>query len=85
LLADAGFADIRLTVVRAPLRLASADDALAMMQEAFGAYRAVITELNDEAKAAAWADVRSCLGQFESDGGFETEYEFVIGSGAAPG
>jgi hypothetical protein len=56
-----------------------------MMQEAFGAYRAVIAELSEGARAAAWADVEACLGQFESESGFETQFEFIIGSGAAPG
>jgi hypothetical protein len=85
MLTGRGFADVRSKVVRAPLRLASADDALVMMQEAFGAYRAVIAELSEGARAAAWADVEACLGQFESENGFETQFEFIIGSGAAPG
>jgi SAM-dependent methyltransferase len=85
ILTGRGFADVRSKVVRAPLRLASADDALVMMQEAFGAYRAVIAELSEGARAAAWADVETCLGQFESESGFEAQFEFIIGSGAAPG
>jgi SAM-dependent methyltransferase len=85
LLSDSGFADLHLAIVRAPFRLASADDALAFLQQAAGAYRAVIADLSDEAKAAAWADVKSCLGQFEGENGFETEFEFIIGSGAVPG
>ncbi len=84
LLSDSGFVDIKMATVLAPLRLSSADDALAMMQQAAGAYRAVVADLSDDAKADAWAEVRDCLGQFQDETGFETELEFIIGSGATP-
>jgi hypothetical protein len=67
---------------RAPLRLPSADIALEMMQQAFGAYRAVVADLNGTKQSAAWSEVRKCLAQFEVGRRFETEFEFVIGSGA---
>jgi SAM-dependent methyltransferase len=82
LLRDSGLANIKTETVRAPLRLSSTEDALTMMQQAFGAYRAVIEDLSDAAKSDAWAEVRDCLAQFESGSGFETEFEFIIGSGA---
>ena len=69
--------------VRCPLKLPSAADALEMIQQAFGAYRAVIADLSDDAKSDAWAEVKGCLEQFETKTGFETEFEFIIGSGAA--
>ena len=84
LLSDSGFVDVKMATVGASLRLASADDALAMMQQSAGAYRAVIADLNDDAKADAWAEVRDFIGQFENETGFETELEFMIGSGATP-
>ena len=85
LLSDCGFVDIKLVIVQAPFRLSSADDALAFLQQAAGAYRAVIADLSDDAKDDAWAEVRDCLGQFEDETGFETELEFIIGSGEMPG
>lgn len=85
LLADSGFSDIETTLANAVLRVDSADAAFEMMQEAFGAYRAVVADLDPDARAAAWADVRACLGQFENDRGFQAELEFMIGSGAATG
>ncbi|MCH8946223.1 MAG: hypothetical protein IH789_01160 [Acidobacteria bacterium] len=84
LLGNCGYVDVKSEKVLAPLHLASADDALEMMQQAFGAYRAVIADLSDDAKAKAWAEVRDYLGRFETDAGFETEFEFIIGSGAVP-
>jgi ubiquinone/menaquinone biosynthesis C-methylase UbiE len=82
LFADSGLAQIETRVVRAPLRLASAAQALEMMQQAFGAYRAVIADLDPDARAAAWSEVGEGLRQFEDGEGFHTELELVIGSGA---
>ena len=82
LLADSALADVKASVVRAPLRLSSAAEALEMMQQAFGAYRAVVADLDPEARAAAWSEVGKCLRQFEVHEGFHTEVELMIGSGA---
>ena len=82
LLQDCGFVDVRTDIAKAPLRLASADVTLEMMQQAFGAYRAVVANLNETERSKAWTEVRQCLAQFEVDGRFETALEFVIGSGA---
>jgi ubiquinone/menaquinone biosynthesis C-methylase UbiE len=82
LLSDAGLNDVRTMVARAPLNLPRASDALNMMQQAFGAYRAVVADLSETAKKAAWSEVESCLKEMEGDNGFSTEFEFIIGSGA---
>ena len=83
-MSDSGLTNIRMETVRAPLRLSSVVDALEMMQQAFGAYRAVIADMGDDEQANAWSEVRDCLRQFEDSGGFEAEFEFLIGSGARP-
>ena len=85
LMTGSGLTDVTTKTVRATLRLPSASDALEMMQQAFGAYRAVVAELGDAEKSRAWGEVHECLKQFESGSGFETEPEFIIGSGAKPG
>jgi ubiquinone/menaquinone biosynthesis C-methylase UbiE len=85
LLADSGLVEVETRVVRAPLRLASAAEALSMMQQAFGAYRAVVADLSPDARAAAWSAVGECLQQFETHEGFRTEFEFVIGAGMKDG
>jgi hypothetical protein len=84
LMKDSGLADVKTTIVRSPLRLASVSAALEMMQQAFGAYRAVVTGLSDAEKSKAWGEVYECLKQFEIDRAFETELELIIGSGAKP-
>ena len=84
LLEDCGFMDVRTVIARAPLRLPNADITLEMMQQAFGAYRAVVASLSQTEQSAAWTEVRKCLAQFEVGERFETEFEFLIGSGAKP-
>jgi ubiquinone/menaquinone biosynthesis C-methylase UbiE len=85
LFADSGLAEVEARVARASLRLASAAQALEMMQQAFGAYRAIVVDLSPEARAAAWSEVGECLRQFEDQEGFQIELEFVIAAGATGG
>lgn len=82
LLSDSGFSGIEAQVVTASFRLDSSAEALEMMQQAFGAYRAVVADLSSEVRAAAWSEVGECLKQFEGHDGFQVALEFVIGSGA---
>jgi ubiquinone/menaquinone biosynthesis C-methylase UbiE len=81
---DNAFAAVKTRTVRAPLNLPSALAALEMMQQAFGAYRAVVADLGEAGRSEAWREVYECLRQFETTGGFMTELEFIIGSGAKP-
>jgi hypothetical protein len=55
-----------------------------MMQEAFGAYRAVVADLGEAQRAQAWGIVGECLKEFETNSGFATELEFLICAGAKP-
>ena len=82
LMQDSGLAHVQTKRVTARLNLPSASHALEMMQEAFGAYRAVVADLSDAEKSKAWNEVYACLKQFEGVGGFATQFEFVIGVGA---
>ena len=82
LMEAAGFADVGTQIMRAPLRLASAGDAVEMMRQAFGAFRAVISDLNQAQQEAAWAGVGGYLASLEGPDGFEVERTFIVGSGA---
>lgn len=84
-LSDGGMEDIKTATIRAPFAMPSAVAALQMMQQAFGAYRAVVAELDDAAKADAWSEVLAFLSDFEGSKGLATEFVFIIGSGARPG
>jgi ubiquinone/menaquinone biosynthesis C-methylase UbiE len=82
-LTEGGYSDIETTVVRPILRLDSASQALEMMQGAFGVYRAVVADLPENDRKAAWSQVGEFLSQFESASGWEAELEVIIASGAA--
>jgi hypothetical protein len=56
-----------------------------MIQQAFGAYRAVVADLSEESKAEAWAEVTDYLKEFETSSGFATELQFAICAGAKTG
>ena len=84
LLGDGGFADIEQRAVALPLRMPSAAETLVMMQEAFGAYRAVISDQPEHVQAAAWAEVAKMLKEYETPNGFETLTEVCVAAGTKP-
>lgn len=80
----AGYADTKIEQVSARLSVASVDEALTMMQEAFGVYRALLAGLSEEDRDAAWKDIRECLEDFSVDGGLDAEVTLLLASGANP-
>jgi hypothetical protein len=79
---DNGLVDVKTKTIRAPFVLASASDALHLLQEGAGAYRAVVASLGEAESAKAWSNVYECLKGFAAAGRVETELEVIIGSGA---
>ena len=69
LLLDSGLAEVGTEVASASLRLRSAAETLEMMQQAFGAYRAVVADLGAQARAAAWSEVGACLSRIRGPRG----------------
>ena len=80
----AGYSDVRVEPVTARLSVASVDDALTMMQEAFGAYRAVLADLDEKDREAAWGSIKECLEQFSELGSVNAEMTLLLASGANP-
>jgi SAM-dependent methyltransferase len=76
-----GFDNVETEVVRVPLNLPSVADAVTMMQEAFGAFRAVLADLDESGRARAWTEIGICLQRFEAQSGLSTELEMLITSG----
>ena len=62
----------------------SAMDALQMMQDAFGAYRAVLRVCSEEVRKAAWAEVLEMLKTFETDGQFVAPSELLVAAATKP-
>jgi len=82
-LVESGYSNVEAKVLPVRLRLDSANEALDMMKGAFGAYRAVVADLSEEMRTAAWSEVGEYLKQFENEAGWETEMEVVVASGTA--
>lgn len=84
LLTDSGFVGIEQRTLAVPLRMPSAGQALAMMQEAFGAYRAVVSDSPEAVRVAAWAEVAETLKAFETTAGFVAPAEVLVAAGVKP-
>jgi len=82
--AGCGFAGIERRTLTLEISMASAAEALEMMREAFGAYRAVVSDSPEAVRAAAWAEVAETLTTFESAAGFEAPAEVLIAAGRKP-
>ncbi len=82
-LTEAGFGDVRVETITAPLRLASARECVHFEQESFGALHQMLGGLDDAGRDAAWAEIASELGRFEGPGGFEGPCELLVGVGVA--
>jgi SAM-dependent methyltransferase len=80
-LAVAGFGDIEIREVDAPLRLPSAADCLRFERESFGALQQMLAGLPGPAREAAWAEVGQALRQFEGPGGFSGPCRLLAGAG----
>ncbi len=85
LFAASGFTEITERAFELTQRLSSAEEALEMMREAFGAYRAVVSDCPEAVRAAAWSEVGEMLKSFETDdGGFEAPAEVLVVAGTNP-
>lgn len=83
---SSGFTDVEQRTLELTLRLDSAAEALEMMQEAFGAYRAVVSDCPEAVQAAAWDEVAEMLRSFEAgDGGFAAPGEVLVVGGRRSG
>lgn len=84
LLADSGFVGVEQRPVALALQMPSAAQALVMMQEAFGAYRAVVSDCPEAVRVAAWAEVAETLRIFETATGFVAPAEVLVAAGVKP-
>jgi SAM-dependent methyltransferase len=82
LLVASGFVGVEHRIVAVPLRLPSAAQALAMMQGAFGAYRAVVSDSPEGVRVAAWTEVAETLKTFETPTGLLAPAEVLVAAGA---
>ncbi len=80
-LAVAGFRDIEVREIDAPLRMPSAADCLRFERESFGALHQMLAALPDAEREQAWADVGAALTQYEGPGGFTGPCKLLVAAG----
>jgi SAM-dependent methyltransferase len=77
----AGFAHVGFELVKAPVRLAHAQDCLEFERESFGALHQMLSGLDERGKQEAWDEVAEALRKFEGPSGFEGPCEMAIAIG----
>jgi SAM-dependent methyltransferase len=77
-LTAAGFHDIVIELIDAPVQLPSAAECARFERESFGALHQMLASLSPQEQRSAWAEIEEALGQFETDEGFVGPCELVI-------
>jgi len=78
---EAGFRDVQVERVNAPVRLKSAAECLQFEQESFGALHQMLAGLTEPEQDDAWAEIETALGEFEVSGKFEGPCEMLVACG----
>jgi SAM-dependent methyltransferase len=83
LLDAAGYTDVEVRRVEAPLRMASAAECARLERESFGALHQMMAGLSESERDETWAEVEAALGEFETADGFVGPCELLVGGGTA--
>jgi len=84
LFAQGGFTGFEQRTMPLRIGMESATQALEMMREAFGAYRAVLSDATEAVRTAAWAEVAQALESFQTAARFEAPAEVLVAAAARP-
>jgi ubiquinone/menaquinone biosynthesis C-methylase UbiE len=79
--AEAGFEEIEVRTVDAPVRFDSAAECVRFERESFGALHAMLAGLDESERQEAWAEIERELRQFEGPDGFVGPCELLVGAG----
>ncbi len=82
--ADAGFADIEVRRIAAPVRMASAAECVRFERESFGALHQMLAGLDEAGRDAAWQEIEEELSRFEGPDGFAGPCELIVAAGTKP-
>ncbi|MEA2656736.1 MAG: hypothetical protein QOI23_2101 [Chloroflexota bacterium] len=77
---QAGFRDVELELVDAPLRMSSAAECARFERECFGALHQMLSSLPEGEREEAWAEIETALGEFEGPEGFSGPCELIVGA-----
>lgn len=77
----AGFRQVTVETVAAPVRLPSAAECVRFERESFGALHQMLSTLSAAERADTWREIADALAQFEGEDGFVGPCELLIGAG----
>ena len=77
----AGFRDVTVEKVDAPVRLPSAAECVRFERESFGALHQMMATLSDEERNDAWREIERELKKFEGPSGFVGPCEMLVAAG----
>jgi SAM-dependent methyltransferase len=77
----AGFKDVEVHRVEAPLELASAAECTKLERESFGALHQMLAGLSEEERQDTWREIETALKEFETADGFRGPCELLVGVG----
>jgi hypothetical protein len=80
---NAGFTDVEVRRLDAPLRMSSAAECVRFERESFGALHQMMASLSEAEREDAWTEIEEELSQFETSQGFEGPCELIVSVGAA--
>lgn len=78
---NAGFSRVATTKIAAPFRLPSVKDYLDFIRTSASPIVALLSRLDDSARAAAWAEIEDKLSVFNTAGGWEGPNELLLTAG----
>jgi SAM-dependent methyltransferase len=75
---QAGFDNLEVQAVPAPLRMSSTTEYMRLAREAFGAFNAMMAHLSPQERESVWAEVEGSMRSFETSGHFEVPGECLV-------
>lgn len=79
----AGFRDIVICSLAAPLRMNSAAECVRFERESFGALHQMMASLDEAERIAAWEEIERELHQFDSSNTFEAPCDLIVGAASS--
>ena len=77
----AGYTDVEVHRLDAPLELSSAVECAQLERESFGALHQMLAGLTEDEQREAWQEIEAALGEFETAQGFRGPCELLVGVG----
>lgn len=77
----AGFRDVTVAAVQAPLRLPSAAECVRFERESFGALHQMLAAIPAAERRSVWDEIEAALGRFETADGFVGPCELLVAAG----